>query len=111
MASVEQWRRGRHARLIAPDGWLTLVDRILLDAGDNETPIGRVRVDGGRAFLRARPDVPVMVNGEPAVSGTEERELHTEDGGALDRVVAAGVRYELSRVASWRSCPAMRDSS
>jgi uncharacterized protein len=95
-ASVEQWRRGRHARLVAPEGWLTLVDRILLDPGDNETPIGRVRVDGGRAFLVARSDVAVTVNGEPAAG---ERELHTEDGGALDRVVAAGIRYELSSIA------------
>jgi uncharacterized protein (DUF1684 family) len=95
VAAVERWRRGRAERLMSPDGWLTLVDRILLDDGDNDTPIGRVRVDGERAWLQARTDVPVTIGGAPA----GERELHTEDTGPLDQVVAEGLTYELSRTA------------
>lgn len=92
-ASVERWRRGRVERLVAPGGWLTLVDRVFLEDGDNDTPIGRVTVAGGRVHLHARSDIAVTVNGAPA----GERELHTEETGPLDRIAAAGLTYELSR--------------
>ncbi len=94
-AAVERWRRARTARLVAPAGWLTLVDRLLLSEGDNDTPIGRVRVAEGRAWLRARSDLPVSIDGVPL---TGERELHTEDGGGLTPVLAAGMIYELARI-------------
>jgi uncharacterized protein len=94
-ATVESWRQARAERLLAPTGWLALIDRIFLAEGENETPIGLVPVAGGRAFLRARTDVEVTVGGAPA----GERELHTEDQGALDRVVAGGIIYELSSIA------------
>jgi uncharacterized protein len=93
IAAVERWRRARAERLMAPDGWLSLVDRVLLEEGDNDTPIGRLRVEGDRAWLRARSDIAVTVGGAPA----GERELHTEDAGALDQVRAGGLTYELSR--------------
>jgi uncharacterized protein (DUF1684 family) len=92
--AVQRWRQARQERLLAPDGWLALVDRILLAEGDNATPVGVVRVGAGRAWLRARTDVEVSVNGEPA----GECELHTEDDGALDRVAAGGLTYELSSI-------------
>jgi uncharacterized protein (DUF1684 family) len=88
-AAVERWRRSRVERLIAPGGWLTLVDRIVLDEGDNETPIGLVRVSQGRVWLRARSNVPVIDG--------RERELHTEETGTLERIPAGGRVYELSR--------------
>ena len=91
--AVERWRRARTERLLDPAGWLALVDRIPLEEGDSETPIGRVRVSGGRVWLRARTDLAVTVAGQPA----GERELHTEEPGPLDRVSAAGLTYELSR--------------
>jgi uncharacterized protein len=91
-AAVERWRQGRAQRLAAADGWLTLVDRIFLSDGDNDTPIGLVRVADGRAWLKVRTDLPVTINGQPA----SDQELHTEDAGALDRVSATGLTYELS---------------
>jgi uncharacterized protein (DUF1684 family) len=92
-AAVEGWRRARTERLLDPAGWLTLVDRIVLEEGESETPIGWLRVSDGRVWLRARTDLAVTVAGELA----GERELHTEEPGPLDRVSAAGLIYELSR--------------
>ena len=88
-AAVERWRRSRVERLVAPGGWLTLVDRIFLDEGDNDTPIGIVRVSDGRVWLRARSNVPVIDG--------RERELHTEETGTLERISEGGRLYELSR--------------
>ena len=31
-ADVERWREARLFRLTAPDGWLSLIDRIVLEA-------------------------------------------------------------------------------
>ena len=92
-AAVEKWRRGRGERLGADNGWLTLVDRIFLDDGENETPIGGVRVERGRAWLMPRTDVEVAINARPAAG---EVELHIENPGPLDRVMAGGRTYELS---------------
>jgi uncharacterized protein len=83
-AAVERWRRGRHERLLAPEGWLSLIDRILLAEGTNDTPLGSVRVEGGRAFLGGAGG---------------ERELFTEDSAAFEKIVAEGITYELSSIA------------
>jgi uncharacterized protein (DUF1684 family) len=55
-ASVRAWRRGRLARLTAPDGWLSLVSRVPLDEGT--TRVGSAP-DSGVALPadRAPPEV------------------------------------------------------
>ena len=51
---VESWRAGRLRRLQSPTGWLSLVDRILLEEGDNALDIGMVTLAVGQVHFRAR---------------------------------------------------------
>jgi uncharacterized protein (DUF1684 family) len=89
--SIELWREARVQRLRSPDGWLTLVDRVLLEEGDNQLPIGIITLEGGKARLRARPEV--TLNGAPA----GERELRSDEGGPSDSLAFEGRVYELFR--------------
>jgi uncharacterized protein (DUF1684 family) len=89
--SIEEWRMLRESRLRSPTGWFTLVDRLLLDEGDNELPIGTITVQGGEARLRARPGVTL----KGALAG--ERVLHSEEGGPSDTLELDGRLYELFR--------------
>ena len=70
-AEVEGLRARRVARLRSGTGWLALVDRIWLDPGDNETPIGTlVRAPaGGELSLRLRVAGGVTAGGAPAADG------------------------------------------
>jgi uncharacterized protein (DUF1684 family) len=89
--SIEDWRLLRESRLRSPAGWFTLVDRILLDEGDNELPIGTITLRGGEARLRARPGV--TLKGAPA----GERLLRSEEGRPADTLELDGRLYELFR--------------
>jgi uncharacterized protein (DUF1684 family) len=90
---VERWRAARLARLVAPTGWLSLVDRVVLDPGDNDVGIGTATLAGGEVRFRAREGVAVTLRGQPVV----EQVLAPDDGGAPDRLVSAGRTYELHR--------------
>ena len=92
-ARVEAFRRRRDARYRSEEGWLTFVDRIALEPGENPLPIGTLVVDpAGQVRLRAAPGVlraGQPVSGEVAVQ-VEER------GVAPDRFELAGRRYEVT---------------
>ncbi len=72
-AEVEGVRARRIARLRSGTGWLALVDRIWLEPGDNETPIGTLALapneDRVLLFLRVAPGRGVTTGGAPAVDG------------------------------------------
>jgi uncharacterized protein (DUF1684 family) len=88
---IELWREQRVQRLRSPSGWLTLVDRILIDPGDNELPIGTITLRDGVARLRARPGVTLA--GQPV----GERVLRSDEGGPADSLSFEGRTYELFR--------------
>ena len=89
--SIEEWRALRVSRLRSPTGWLTLVDRILLEEGDNPLPLETIRLRDGVAHLQARPGVTLA--GQPIT----DRVLRSEEGGAADTLVYQGRTYELFR--------------
>jgi uncharacterized protein (DUF1684 family) len=91
--AVELWRERRESRLRSPDGWLTLVDRIVLEEGDNELPIGTVTLHDGVAALRARPGVILAATGAPVM----EQVLRADEPGPPDTLLHEGRRYELLR--------------
>ncbi len=89
---VEAFRQRRDARYRSEDGWLTFVDRIALDEGENQSPIGALLVAGDRVRLRPLPGVTLAgreVTGEVPVV-VESR------GVAPDRFEMAGRRYEIT---------------
>jgi uncharacterized protein (DUF1684 family) len=89
---VERWREARLFRLRSPDGWLSLVDRLILDEGETALPIGRVVREGDRVTFRAAPGVAVTLDGAPV----GERVLRSDAGGDRpDRLLSGGRSYEL----------------
>ena len=93
-AQIEAWRESRVASLTAPDGWLSVVGLFWLAEGDNPvgsapgshvalpagTPrIGVIRLEGGRATLRATAGAGVSVDGRAA--GAEETLRSDADAG------------------------------
>jgi uncharacterized protein (DUF1684 family) len=90
--AIEMWRELREHRLRSPTGWLTLVDRILLEEGENALPIGTITLRGGVAELWA--GAGVTLRGVP-VTGT--RVLRADDLGAADSLLFEGRTYELLR--------------
>jgi uncharacterized protein (DUF1684 family) len=80
-ASIEDWRRGREARLKADDGWLTVAGLFWLKEGANsagsgasngivlprEAPerIGSFVLRNGKAVFHAERGVPVSSHGKP----------------------------------------------
>jgi uncharacterized protein (DUF1684 family) len=90
---IQRWREGRVRRLLAPDGWLSLVDRIVLEEGDTELPIGTVTLRGGQARFRARAGVEVTCAGAPVA----DRMLAPDDDGAgsADLLVSGGRTYSV----------------
>jgi uncharacterized protein (DUF1684 family) len=70
---------------------LTLVDRIVLDEGENELPIGTITLRDSQATLRARHGV--TLGGAPA----GERVLRSDEGGPPDSLLFEGRIYELFR--------------
>lgn len=88
---IELWRQQRVQRLRSPSGWLTLVDRIVLEAGDNQLAIGTITVRDGQARLRARAGV--TLDGQPV----GERVLRSDEGGPPDSLRFEGRTWELFR--------------
>jgi len=92
-ARVEAFRRRRDARYRSEDGWLTFVDRIALEPGDNPLPIGTMVVaPDGRVLLR--PTAGVTRRGQPI--SDEVAVLVEERGVTPDRFELAGRRYEVT---------------
>jgi uncharacterized protein (DUF1684 family) len=74
-----------------PDGWLSLVDRIVLDEGENQLPIGVLTLHGHEARFRAREGVEITYDGQPV----RERTLRSDAAGRPDTLLAGGRSYEL----------------
>jgi uncharacterized protein len=92
---VERWRRAREGRLQSPTGWLSLVDRVLLDPGDNSLPAGVFTLAGARVSFRPADGAAVTLAGQPVVTA---RELRTDAGGVPpDRLESGGRSYEVIR--------------
>jgi len=90
---VQAWRQARERRLRADDGWLTLVDRILLEPGDNALPFGLVTLDGDEARLRVHPGLAVTSEGRPVADAV----LHPREGERSQTLSFDGRTYELYR--------------
>ena len=90
---MERWREGRLARLLSPTGWLTLVDRIPLEHGDNELPIGVLTLRDGEGVLRVREGSRVTSAG----NAVREWTLRAENGGSSERLTSGGRTYEMVR--------------
>jgi uncharacterized protein len=86
-AAVLAHRARRDARYRSADGWLTLVDRLVLEDGDHDLPVGRLSIAADRA-PRLEP-APGVTLGGAAVTGPIDLEL---DGPPLE---LAGRRYHL----------------
>jgi uncharacterized protein (DUF1684 family) len=91
-ALVEAFRARRDRRYASEEGWLTLVDRILLGPGDNPVPIGTL-VNAGDA-VRLRPASGVTRAGQPLIG--EVPVAVEADGVTPDRFELAGRRYEVT---------------
>jgi uncharacterized protein (DUF1684 family) len=91
---VEGWREGRQLRLRAPDGWLSLVDRLPLDEGDNALDIGTVTLAGDQVLFRARPEAAVSLDGAPITTHVWRAD---REGPGPDRLHSGGRQYELYR--------------
>jgi uncharacterized protein (DUF1684 family) len=93
------FRAARIARLTAPEGWLTQVARHALDRGENQLPIGTVTLDeGGVVTLSVPADRQVSLLGDGNTEQpVRERVLRDDSAGAPDRLVHAGLFYELIR--------------
>jgi uncharacterized protein (DUF1684 family) len=96
--TVLAWRQARERRLRSSDGWLTLVDRLVLDEGDTPLPFGTVTLRDGVATVRADPAAVgsaggVTIDGQPLV----ERLLRPVEGAPSAVIAHAGRTYELYR--------------
>jgi hypothetical protein len=88
------FRAAREAKYRSADGWLTLVDRIPLEPGVNQTPLGALSVrDGGLIALEVAPGLELArlgASGGDPVSGRVDAEVPV--------VFASGSRrYEIIR--------------
>jgi len=90
---IARWREARRQRLASPDGWLTLVDRIALDEGDNPLPIGTLTLRAGEARFRAREGLEVTCEG----AAVRERVLRSDADGTADVLTCGGRTHELLR--------------
>ncbi|HEY2903127.1 MAG TPA: DUF1684 domain-containing protein [Polyangia bacterium] len=93
--TVQSWRQTREARLRSPDGWLTLVDRILLDPGENPLPFGALTLgQDGVVEVRAEAGQSVTVDGIPV---TAPQTLRPQEGARSAVLAHAGRTYEVYR--------------
>lgn len=94
---IEKHRARREARYRSPEGWLTLVERVTLEPGENPLPpLGTLMVDaGGRVSLRVAPGTDVTRGGTP-IEG-EVAVAVDEPGSQPDRFEAGGRRYDVTR--------------
>lgn len=89
-AEVERTRAHRVARLESASGWLALADRVWLDAGDNDTPIGTLVLPG--AGDDAPPRLRVAAGAEVTKDGVPVADGPVTFGDSFER---GGRRYEL----------------
>ena len=92
-ALVRAWRQARERRLRAEDGWLTLVDRILLEPGDNPLPFGVATLQEGEARLRVSPGLTVTRDGRPV----SDLVLEPRENERSATLIFEGRSYELYR--------------
>jgi uncharacterized protein (DUF1684 family) len=115
-AAVEAWRRGRVARLTAPEGWLSLVGRFPLDEGatraggsdDREIPlpadkappdVGVFQRAGAEVTFTPAPDVVISLRGRdgtrPLASGVAAR-VRTDRDGPPDKLTLGALTLEIT---------------
>ncbi|HEX3696193.1 MAG TPA: DUF1684 domain-containing protein [Polyangia bacterium] len=93
--AVQSWRQAREARLRSSDGWLTLVDRILLDQGENPLPFGALTLDAdGVVEVRVQPGQAVTSDDRPI---TTIQALRPQEGARSALLAHAGRTYEVYR--------------
>lgn len=92
-ATVQAWRDARERRLRSPDGWLTLVDRLLLDPGDNPLPFGVVSLRDDEARVQVSPGLTVTRDGRPITDAV----LRPREGERSPTLNFEGRSYELYR--------------
>ena len=99
-ATSDEYRRGVEAaralrvqRLLAPDGWLSLVARHWLEEGETELPIGFVTLHEGAVHLRVHTGVEARVRGQLV----EHLDWNGDDAPRPDVVEALGQRWDLVR--------------
>jgi uncharacterized protein len=90
---IEAYRRARNARLRAPDGWLSLVGRWVLEPGDTDLGVGVANLDHGRVKITLRPGL----TGTCDERTVQEHTWNPEDDGPGPLLFVDGVRYELLR--------------
>jgi uncharacterized protein (DUF1684 family) len=92
------FRAAREARYRSEGGWLTLVDRIPLEPGANQTPLGTVTVgEQGRVVLDVKPGLELARAGG-AVAGRVEAQVPGPDAPGEPIVFASGQRrFEIVR--------------
>jgi uncharacterized protein len=92
-ARVEAFRQRRDARYRSEEGWLTFVERIPLEPGENQLSIGTLLLSAA-GEVRLRPAPGVTCAGQPV---TGEVAVVVEDRGvAPDRFEQGGRRYEIT---------------
>ena len=89
--TILRWRESRAARLVAPTGWLTLVDRIELSEGDNQLPFGTLTLEAGVAQLKVRAGAGVTCQDAPV----SDRVWRSEEDGGAEALQHQGRTYEL----------------
>ena len=117
-AGEAQWRRERHERLVAEDGWTSLVGLHWLElkahyVGSDATSgiriakgppkLGLVQQEGGRLYFTPQQGVAATLDGEPVKGRVELRDDHDEvpttlgfdDGKGALTVIARGPRRAL----------------
>jgi uncharacterized protein (DUF1684 family) len=113
---VQAWRRGRLARLIAPDGWLSLVNRVPLEEGDSRVggaedaavalPAGKVpdavgtfRRAGGAVTFTPAPGVEISFcpreGGARVLPADVAVPVRTDRDGASDKLALGAVTFEV----------------
>jgi uncharacterized protein (DUF1684 family) len=96
--TIVAWRKARQERLRSPSGWLTLVDRLPLEEGDNQLPFGTITIRGDTATLgerTLRDDEPITHQGkvyELSRRG-EEFAVRVKDPAAPARLTFGGLSY------------------
>jgi len=95
---IAGFRAAREAKYRSADGWLTLVDRILLEPGENHTPVGIITVDADtKVTLDIPVDLAVTRGGQP-ISGRVSIAMPGIGNTAPPVVfVLSGLRYEVVR--------------
>ena len=90
---IAAFREKREARLVSPDGWFALVDRIWLEEGENKLVFGSLSLWGERLRVTVSPAERVTMGGREV----HEVQLRTGDGDR-DVLEHEGRRYDAVRV-------------